>query len=41
MRDGIRTPENPHEYKKKPPIGLISGFSCLVETEGLEPIENV
>lgn len=33
--------ENPHEYKKKPPIGLISGFLCLVETEGLEPIENV
>ena len=29
--------ENLHEYKKKPPIGLISGFSCLVETEGLKP----
>ena len=29
-------PENPHEHKKKPPIGLISGFSCLVETEGLD-----
>lgn len=26
MRDGIRTPKNPHEYKKKPPIGLISGL---------------
>lgn len=41
MGDGIRRTENPHEYKKKPPIGLISGFLYLVETEGLEPIESV
>lgn len=26
MRDGIRETENPHECKKKPPIGLISGL---------------
>lgn len=26
MRDGIRTPKNPHKYKKKPHIGLIGGL---------------
>lgn len=31
MRDGIRTPKNPHKYKKKPPIGLISGFDVWSE----------
>ena len=35
------TRKKPHRTKKKPPIGLISGFLCLVEATRIELVTKV